>query len=153
MVVARGFVHLEELKVAANYTKMPDQMLVYFDRETRKEAKLANDLSQLMMELLVRVKEKKSFIEELERLRRNLLARIIPGLANIVQSVMLRKIADIREGGEDYVISTQEYVRKVIKDVSGDEDFMRGPWLSVVEFMNVDGVVHEWVFQRYQEIL
>ncbi|GJY90026.1 hypothetical protein Tco_0505222 [Tanacetum coccineum] len=73
-VVARGFVHLEELKVAANYIKMPDQMLVYFDRETRREAKLVNDLSQLMMELLVNVKEKQSFIKDFERLRGNLVA-------------------------------------------------------------------------------
>ncbi|GJW51702.1 hypothetical protein Tco_0093053 [Tanacetum coccineum] len=42
--------------------------------ETRREAKLANDLSKLMMELLVSVKERQSFIEDLESLRGNLVA-------------------------------------------------------------------------------
>ncbi|GJY67858.1 hypothetical protein Tco_0470840 [Tanacetum coccineum] len=36
MVVARCFVHLKELKVLANSTKLPEQILVYFDRETQR---------------------------------------------------------------------------------------------------------------------
>ncbi|GKC91686.1 AAA+ ATPase domain-containing protein, partial [Tanacetum coccineum] len=31
--------------------------------------------------------------------------------------------ADIQEGDEESVLSTQEYIRKVVKDVSEDEDF------------------------------
>ncbi|GJZ29620.1 hypothetical protein Tco_0574267 [Tanacetum coccineum] len=42
--------------------------------------------------------------------------RIIPGPAGIVQAAKLRKIADIQEGGEDFVILTQEYIRKVVED-------------------------------------
>ncbi|GJY98698.1 hypothetical protein Tco_0516128 [Tanacetum coccineum] len=72
MATSRGFVRLDELAVAANSNKMPDHMLVYFDRETRREAKLASDISKLMMELLASVKERQSFIEELECLRANL---------------------------------------------------------------------------------
>ncbi|GKE70815.1 hypothetical protein Tco_1528887 [Tanacetum coccineum] len=41
--------------------------------------------------------------------------RIIPGPVSIVQAAMLHKITDIREGGEDFVMSTQEYIRKFIK--------------------------------------
>ncbi|GJT39138.1 putative ribonuclease H-like domain-containing protein [Tanacetum coccineum] len=48
---------------------------------------------------------------------------IIQGPAGIVQTTKLRKIADIREGGEESVMSTQEYIRKVIEDVRGDDDF------------------------------
>ncbi|GJS29167.1 hypothetical protein Tco_0489787 [Tanacetum coccineum] len=74
MVVAHVFVHLEELKVLANSTKLPEQLLVYFDKETQMEAQLANELSNLMMQLLESVNERRAFIEELERLRGNLVA-------------------------------------------------------------------------------
>ncbi|GJY95471.1 hypothetical protein Tco_0511832 [Tanacetum coccineum] len=67
MAPARGFVRLEELMVAANSTKLPDQLLVYFDKETQREAQLANDLSNLMMQLLESENERQSFIKELER--------------------------------------------------------------------------------------
>ncbi|GJR17021.1 hypothetical protein Tco_0965548 [Tanacetum coccineum] len=43
--------------------------------------------------------------------------RIIPGLAGIVQTAKLRKLVDTQEGGEESVMSTQEYIRKVIEDV------------------------------------
>nr|GEZ08762.1 hypothetical protein [Tanacetum cinerariifolium] len=43
--------------------------------------------------------------------------RIIPGPAGIVQTAKLRKLVDIRECGEESVMSTQEYIRKVIEDV------------------------------------
>ncbi|GKE11847.1 hypothetical protein Tco_1415398 [Tanacetum coccineum] len=56
--------------------------------------------------------------------------RIIPGPAGIVQTAKLRKLVDTREGGEESVMSTQEYIRKVIEDVGEDDDFTRTPWLS-----------------------
>ncbi|GKD87925.1 hypothetical protein Tco_1359079 [Tanacetum coccineum] len=65
--------------------------------------------------------------------------RIIPGPAGIVQTAKLRKIADTREGGEESVMSTQEYIRKVIEDVGEDDDFTRASWLSVLDYVNVDG--------------
>ncbi|GJW29612.1 hypothetical protein Tco_0046487 [Tanacetum coccineum] len=61
--------------------------------------------------------------------------RIIPGYVSIVQKTKLRKIADTWEGGEEAVMSTQEYIRKVIED----DNFTRGSWLSVVKYVNVDG--------------
>ncbi|GJX19564.1 hypothetical protein Tco_0222241 [Tanacetum coccineum] len=68
--------------------------------------------------------------------------RIIPGLDGIVQTAKLCKLADTQEGGEESVMSTQEYIRKVIEDVDEDDDFMRTSWLSVLEYVNVDeGIV------------
>ncbi|GKG15146.1 hypothetical protein Tco_0354746, partial [Tanacetum coccineum] len=49
--------------------------------------------------------------------------RIIRGPAGIVQAAKLRKIANIREGGEEFVMSAHEYIRKVVEDVGEDEDF------------------------------
>nr|GEW08955.1 hypothetical protein [Tanacetum cinerariifolium] len=43
--------------------------------------------------------------------------RIILGPAGIVQTTKLRKLVDTREDGEESVMSTQEYIRKVIEDV------------------------------------
>ncbi|GJZ30174.1 hypothetical protein Tco_0575221 [Tanacetum coccineum] len=65
--------------------------------------------------------------------------KIIPGPAGIVQTINLCKIADTRESGEKSVMSTQEYIRKVIEDVGEDDNFTRASWLSMVEYVNVDG--------------
>ncbi|PWA37041.1 hypothetical protein CTI12_AA594340 [Artemisia annua] len=43
--------------------------------------------------------------------------RIIPYHAGIVQMAKRRKLADIREGGQECVIPTQKYVMKVVEDV------------------------------------
>ncbi|GJU13041.1 hypothetical protein Tco_1135437 [Tanacetum coccineum] len=66
--------------------------------------------------------------------------RIILCHVAIVQAVRLRKQADIQEGGEgeESVISTQEYIRKVVDD----GDFKPGSWVSAVEFVNAnEGIV------------
>ncbi|PWA45139.1 hypothetical protein CTI12_AA520240 [Artemisia annua] len=69
--------------------------------------------------------------------------RIIPGPAGIIQAAKLRKLADIREGEEECVMATQEYIRKAVEDPNEDEDFKRGPWVSAVEFVNYDeGIVN-----------
>ncbi|PWA64703.1 hypothetical protein CTI12_AA339940 [Artemisia annua] len=49
------------------------------------------------------------------------------------------KQADISEGRQERVISTQEYIRTVLEEVEVDEDFSRGPWLSAVDFVNANG--------------
>nr|GEY00201.1 hypothetical protein [Tanacetum cinerariifolium] len=46
---------------------------------------------------------------------------------------------DIHEGGVESVLSTQEYIRKVVDDVGEDEDFKGGSWVSTVEFVNSNG--------------
>ncbi|GJW61891.1 hypothetical protein Tco_0111226 [Tanacetum coccineum] len=51
--------------------------------------------------------------------------RIIPGPAGIVQTSKICKLADTREGGEESIMSTQEYIIKVIEDVGEDDDFTR----------------------------
>nr|GFA45867.1 hypothetical protein [Tanacetum cinerariifolium] len=79
--------------------------------------------------------------------------RIIPGHVGIVQAAMLRKIADIQEGGEDSVMFTQEYIRKVIKEVGEDDDFMYGSWLSAVEFVNVDWGIVSGCFEGIKKFL
>nr|GEZ72417.1 hypothetical protein [Tanacetum cinerariifolium] len=65
--------------------------------------------------------------------------RIIPGPAGIVQMAKLHKIANTREGWEESVMSTQEYIIKVIKDVYEDDDLTSASWLRVLEYVNVDG--------------
>ena len=62
--------------------------------------------------------------------------RIIPGPAGIVQLAKRRKQADISEGLQERVISTQEYIRAVLEDVEVDEDFSRRSWLSAVDYVN-----------------
>ncbi|GKB73021.1 ribonuclease H-like domain-containing protein [Tanacetum coccineum] len=42
-------------------------------------------------------------------------------------------------GGDESVLSTQEYIRKVIDDVGEDKDFRSGSWVNAVEFVNVNG--------------
>ena len=61
--------------------------------------------------------------------------RIIPGPAGIIQAAKLRKQSDIHEGGVESVLSTQEYIKKIVEDVGVDEDFNRGPWLSTIEYV------------------
>ncbi|GKF03697.1 hypothetical protein Tco_0030620 [Tanacetum coccineum] len=52
---------------------------------------------------------------------------------------VLSKLVDIQEGGEESVMSTQEYIRKVIEDVGEDDDFTCASWLSAIDYVNVDG--------------
>ncbi|GJR86838.1 probable transmembrane ascorbate ferrireductase 4 [Tanacetum coccineum] len=56
--------------------------------------------------------------------------RIIPGHAGIVQQANLLKQRDILLGWDEAVMSTQEYMKKFVKDVGEDEDFKSGPWVS-----------------------
>ncbi|GKE16270.1 RNA-directed DNA polymerase, eukaryota [Tanacetum coccineum] len=64
--------------------------------------------------------------------------RIIPGHVGILQTVKLRKIIEIREGGHECVMSTHAYVRKIIEDASEDDHFTRGPWLSVIQYLDAE---------------
>ncbi|GKA54486.1 hypothetical protein Tco_0753435 [Tanacetum coccineum] len=79
--------------------------------------------------------------------------RIIPGPAGIVQTAKLRKLVDTREGGEESVMSTQEYIRKVIEDVGEDDDFTRAPWLSAIDYVNVDGGIVTGCFGDVKKFL
>ncbi|GKD78049.1 hypothetical protein Tco_1340670 [Tanacetum coccineum] len=65
--------------------------------------------------------------------------RILPGPADTVQAMKLRKRADIRKSGKKGVMPTQEYIKKLIEDVSEDANFTRGLWVSRVEYLNAEG--------------
>ncbi|GJV70916.1 hypothetical protein Tco_1490911 [Tanacetum coccineum] len=58
--------------------------------------------------------------------------RIIPGPAGIVQTAMLCKLFDTREGGEESVMSTQKYIRKVIEDVDVKKFLKNGKLEKIV---------------------
>ncbi|PWA59129.1 hypothetical protein CTI12_AA391110 [Artemisia annua] len=65
--------------------------------------------------------------------------RIIPGPAGTVQAAKLRKQSEIHEGRDESVLSTQEFIRKIVEDVGEDEDFKLGSWVSLIEYVNVNG--------------
>ncbi|GJV59951.1 zf-CCHC domain-containing protein [Tanacetum coccineum] len=65
--------------------------------------------------------------------------RIIPGLAGIVQAAKLLKQRDILFGLDGAVMSTQEYMKKVVEDVSEDEDFKSGAWVNATNYVNANG--------------
>ncbi|GJV20758.1 transposase, MuDR, MULE transposase domain protein [Tanacetum coccineum] len=67
--------------------------------------------------------------------------RIIPGPAGIVQQAKLLKERDILLGWDGAVMSTQEYMKKVVEDVGDDEDFMSGPWVSATDYVHATGSI------------
>ncbi|GJS30917.1 hypothetical protein Tco_0979823 [Tanacetum coccineum] len=99
MAADRGFVHLEELRVLANSTKLRDQLLVYFDMHTQREARLATELSNLTRQFVEIIDKRISFIQELERLQKNLLAyktrEELKGLQkdDLIKAMKMRKVA------------------------------------------------------------
>nr|GEX13733.1 hypothetical protein [Tanacetum cinerariifolium] len=44
-------------------------------------------------------------------------------------------------GGQDNIMKTQEYVRKVNEDVSEDDHFTLGPWLCMIMYLHGEGVM------------
>ncbi|GKC24954.1 hypothetical protein Tco_1027104, partial [Tanacetum coccineum] len=65
--------------------------------------------------------------------------RIILGPAGIVQQAKLLKEKDILLGWDGAVMSTQEYMKKVVEDVGDDEDFKSGPWVSAIDYVHATG--------------
>ncbi|GJT25060.1 transposase, MuDR, MULE transposase domain protein [Tanacetum coccineum] len=65
--------------------------------------------------------------------------RIIPGPAGIIQQAKLLKEKDILLGWDEAVMSTQEYMQKVVEDVDEDDDFKSGSWISATEYVNANG--------------
>ncbi|GJU80682.1 hypothetical protein Tco_1283047 [Tanacetum coccineum] len=97
MVAARGCVHLEELKVLEKFTKFLEKLLVYFDMQTQREAQLANELSNIMMQLLESINERRAFIEELEHLPRNSVAYKTREELKHLQKDDLIKVIELRK--------------------------------------------------------
>nr|GFB52244.1 hypothetical protein [Tanacetum cinerariifolium] len=62
--------------------------------------------------------------------------RIIHGPAGIVQAAKLLKQKDILLGLDGAVMSTQEYIKKVVEDMSADDDFKSGAWVNATDYVN-----------------
>nr|GEV46801.1 ribonuclease H-like domain-containing protein [Tanacetum cinerariifolium] len=77
-------------------------------------------------------------IVQVEKVEKKLV-RTIPDPAGIVQLAKIRKQSDIHEGGDDFVLSTQEYMKQVVKDVGEDEDFNSGSWVGAIEYVKANG--------------
>nr|GEZ15845.1 hypothetical protein [Tanacetum cinerariifolium] len=69
--------------------------------------------------------------------------RIIPSPASIVQLAKIRRQSDIHGGGDDSVLSTQEYMKQVVEDVGEDEDFNSGSWLGATDGVGGSGMLME----------
>nr|GEV52416.1 hypothetical protein [Tanacetum cinerariifolium] len=67
--------------------------------------------------------------------------RIIHGPAGIVQPTNIRKQSNIHESGDDFVLSTQEYMKQVVEDVREDEDFNSGSWVGATEYVKANGCI------------
>ncbi|GJS42495.1 hypothetical protein Tco_0567538 [Tanacetum coccineum] len=65
--------------------------------------------------------------------------KIIPGPAGIVQAAKLLKQRGILLSLDWAVMSTQEYMKKVVEDVGEDEDFKSGSWVSATDYVNANG--------------
>ncbi|GKE66298.1 hypothetical protein Tco_1520459 [Tanacetum coccineum] len=65
--------------------------------------------------------------------------RIIHGLAGLVQRAKLLKENVFILDPDGALMSTQEYMQKVIEDVGEDVDFKSGSWVSVTNYVNAFG--------------
>ncbi|GJR17445.1 hypothetical protein Tco_0965972 [Tanacetum coccineum] len=61
MATHRGFVHLEELRLLANSTKLRDQLLVSFDMKTQRESQIATEFNNLTRQLVESIDERLRF--------------------------------------------------------------------------------------------
>ncbi|GJR89340.1 hypothetical protein Tco_0213351 [Tanacetum coccineum] len=94
---------IEQIRLDARSNACIDMKLI-------REANLAEDLSKLMLELLVSVKERESFIEELKFFRGNLVAyKTMEKLKNL-QKDDLMKVMKLR-------IMVSELQRQIHKEV------------------------------------
>ncbi|GJU16688.1 transposase, MuDR, MULE transposase domain protein [Tanacetum coccineum] len=61
------------------------------------------------------------------------------GCYNIVQQAKLLKEKVFILDSDGDLMSTQEYMQKVVEDVGEDDDFKSGSWVSVTNYVNVNG--------------
>ncbi|GJR34659.1 hypothetical protein Tco_1210343 [Tanacetum coccineum] len=52
---------------------------------------------------------------------------------------VLRPCSNTRDCGEGYVMSTQEYIKKVVEDVGEGEDFKSRSWVRETKYVNANG--------------
>ncbi|GJX05470.1 hypothetical protein Tco_0191386 [Tanacetum coccineum] len=65
--------------------------------------------------------------------------RIIPGPAGLVQRAKLLKENVFILDPDGALMSTQEYMQKVVEDVGEDADFNSGAWVSATNYVNAFG--------------
>nr|GEV27530.1 hypothetical protein [Tanacetum cinerariifolium] len=65
--------------------------------------------------------------------------RIIPGPAGIVQRAKLLKENVFILDSEEALMSTQEYMKRVVEDVGEDADFNSGSWVSATNYVIANG--------------
>ncbi|GJS49480.1 hypothetical protein Tco_0599601 [Tanacetum coccineum] len=65
--------------------------------------------------------------------------RIIPGPAGLVQRARLLKENVFILDTDGALMSTEEYMQKVVEDVGEDADFNSGTWVSATNYMNAFG--------------
>ncbi|GKD32932.1 transposase, MuDR, MULE transposase domain protein [Tanacetum coccineum] len=67
--------------------------------------------------------------------------RVIPGPAGVVQFSSSTRVEPSPStlNPDGAVMSTQEYMQKVVEDVDEDDDFKSGPWISAAEYVNANG--------------
>nr|GEV03830.1 hypothetical protein [Tanacetum cinerariifolium] len=78
--------------------------------------------------------------------------RIIPGPAGIVQQAKLLKENVFILDSDRALMSTQEYMQKVVEDVGEDDDFKSGAWISATNYVNATGGHYNWVFGGHQQL-
>ncbi|GJU37054.1 transposase, MuDR, MULE transposase domain protein [Tanacetum coccineum] len=64
---------------------------------------------------------------------------IIPGPAGIVQQAKLLKENVFILDSDGALMSTQEYMQKVVEDVGEDDDFKSGAWISATNYVTATG--------------
>nr|GEV29573.1 reverse transcriptase domain-containing protein [Tanacetum cinerariifolium] len=78
--------------------------------------------------------------------------RIIPGSAGLVQRAKLVKENVFILDPDGALMSTQEYMQKVIEDVGEDADFNSGAWVSAINYVNAFWWHYNWMFGRHQQL-
>nr|GEW40405.1 hypothetical protein [Tanacetum cinerariifolium] len=86
---------------------------------------------------------RKEVLKKISALITNQSQRIIPGPDGIVQAAKLGKIFDTRESEDESIMSTQDYIRKVIEDMGEDDDL----------YVNVDGKIMSGCFEYIKKFL
>ncbi|GKC41125.1 hypothetical protein Tco_1058847 [Tanacetum coccineum] len=65
--------------------------------------------------------------------------RIIPGSASIVQQAKMLKENVFILDSDGALMSTQEYMQKIVEDVGEDDDFKSGAWVSATNYVTATG--------------
>nr|GFB33898.1 hypothetical protein [Tanacetum cinerariifolium] len=65
--------------------------------------------------------------------------RIIPGPTDVVQQAKLLREKDFILDSNGALMSTQEYMQKVVEDVGEADDFNSGAWFNVTTYVIATG--------------